>query len=332
MTSKHGHSSRYRPDLLYRAAVTLHRPTLAPFLKVGACRARAKGWCSGRRRPCIERSASGPGPWALELLATRMGSGGDCLASSKSHTLAKGTHVTEAIARTVIKMKARVHATGSYHQRMGSQADVVFGRCGVVIGMHADAEGGRADVIWDNGKVFKGYCLGYRGYFDLELAADTTVPLDYHSSGASSASSSNSSPLSTTDNTPLPSGCSTPMEGTTPRVHTSLNSPTTGQTAQAAQHQWAPTAAAAQSPASRSPATTLAAQWCPQSATPAATQMQVPAKDSRNFAQKLNMAGKTAEAAHVLDINVGYLHKAPSVTPGGAKPIWDDNTAPLFAK
>lgn len=229
-----------------------------------------------------------------------------------SPALSKGTLVDEGIARAAIKSKFRVQLTAQYRERLKSDTDAMQGRVGVVISVSSTDRGCRADVLWDNGKAFKGYCVGYRGFSDLELAIDVSVAEDSVAELRDSRRGS-SSFSSSPNSTPETSGASTPVER---RSH----SPCT-QTVAAAQAPLAPSV-----PSTRSiPVQQGRAAGCPLQVASAQNAMRAQQLDQQCGILKARLAeqGKTeASESMVLDVNVGYLHSAPTVNHAGGKHIW----------
>ena len=228
--------------------------------------------------------------------------------------IGKGTLVDEAIGRVAVKSKLRVQSTGQYRERLKGSADVTAGRIGVLISVHSTEQGARADVLWDNGKAFKGYCIGYRGFSDLELATDVSVTSDPASvSDVREARSRSTSASSSPHSTPETSGASTPVERTS-------HSPTT------------PTAAAAQAPAATSVCTGAVAASlrggsfkCSLQASAEQKALRAQQMEQQHGVLQARLAsqGKSEAAENaVVDVNVGYLYSAPTVNHAGGKHIW----------
>jgi hypothetical protein len=226
--------------------------------------------------------------------------------------IGKGTLVDEAIGRAAVKSKLRVQSTGQYRERLKGSADVTAGRIGVVISVHSTEQGARADVLWDNGKAFKGYCIGYRGFSDLELATDISVASDSTcASDVREARSRSTSASSSPHSTPETSGASTPVER-------SSHSPTTH------------TAAAGQVPPATSMCTGAVAlqgrsSKCPLQAFAEQKALRAQQMEQQHGVLQARLAsqGKSEAAENtVLDVNVGYLYSAPTVNHAGGKHIW----------
>lgn len=72
-------------------------------------------------------------------------------------------------------MGLKVQTTAAYQSRiMHSERNQIEG-IGCVIAIHDFGEGFVADVMWDNGKMLQGYCVGFRGLYDLQLAPKVTT-------------------------------------------------------------------------------------------------------------------------------------------------------------
>eukprot|EP00961_Rhodomonas_salina_P028678 387113-Rhodomonas_salina.1 len=85
-----------------------------------------------------------------------------------------GSSVTAQMARDFINSKTRVSTSDVYKSRLpAGTPDASEGGMGLIMKIHTHDEGCVCDVLWDTGKAFGGYCVGYRGFHDL-LVADTT--------------------------------------------------------------------------------------------------------------------------------------------------------------
>lgn len=225
-----------------------------------------------------------------------MGSGGkDGQMPATSQILAKGTLIDEVFARASIMVKARVHSTAAYRERLpAGSADITRERVGVIMAVQNNEKGCRADVLWDNGKAFKGYCVGYRGYHDLELAADLSVPNTVLEDAASRSGTSS------TYSSPEASTCSTPV--------CAAHSPSCAQGSGTLQRN-----------ASNNPPVSVVS---PQAAA-ASTRMSADPESTGAIQGKFAMEGSGSSGGEVvLDVNVGYLGSAPTVSHAGGKHIW----------
>jgi hypothetical protein len=231
--------------------------------------------------------------------------------SPSAGALSKGTPVDEAIARAAMKSKFRVQSTAQYRERLKlkGDTDAMEGRVGVVISLSSTDRGCRADVLWDTGKAFKGYCVGYRGFSDLELATDVSSAVDGIAEVLESRCGSSLSNSSSSNSTPETSGASTPVGR---RSH----SPSTQ------------TVAAAQAPPVPSVPSTGAVSVqhrCPLQAASAQKALRAQQMEQQRgvLQARLEEQGKTeAKDSMVLDVNVGYLYSAPTVNHTGGKHIW----------
>eukprot|EP00960_Hanusia_phi_P075673 768455-Hanusia_phi.AAC.2 len=98
-----------------------------------------------------------------------------------------GLLVTEDVVTLAMRSKLRVQTTKLYLKRLGdNKFDPSQGRVGIITGVNSTPEGKHhsailsccdrqagctANVIWESGKAFRGYCVGFRGYYDLEFAS-----------------------------------------------------------------------------------------------------------------------------------------------------------------
>lgn len=225
-----------------------------------------------------------------------MGSGGtDGQTVATSRMLESGTPVDEVIGRAAIMVKARVQSTAAYRERLpASSTDVTRGRVGVIMAVQNSDKGCRADVIWDNGKAFKGYCVGYRGFHDLELAANLSLPkavLDEAAYRCGTSSTYGSSEAST---------CSTPV--------CSSGAQGSGTFQLNASNRATPL---------HSPASVVSPQ-----AVAARTRTTAEPGSAGGVHSKEDSAGCGERSEIVLDVNVGYLGSAPTVCHAGGKHIW----------
>jgi len=81
-----------------------------------------------------------------------------------------GQFVDVKMAQLARRTKNKVRTTQSYRSRLQpGMTDVSNSMTGVILAVHQVPDGHTADILWDHGKAFSGYCIGYRGLFDLEL-------------------------------------------------------------------------------------------------------------------------------------------------------------------
>jgi hypothetical protein len=94
-----------------------------------------------------------------------------------ANTTAVGPKIVDETGAQRAKMlRVKVETTESYRQRVQHLERGPFeGGLGVIMAMQKCGDGHVCDVVWDNGKLLQGYCIGYRGQYDLQFA-DTSRP------------------------------------------------------------------------------------------------------------------------------------------------------------
>jgi hypothetical protein len=237
-------------------------------------------------------------------MASVHGGGSPC-----GRKLQAGSAVDEDVARVAMRRRTRVKTTEHYKKRTGAEAEIVEGCYGIIVSRSMDVSGQRADVMWDNGRFFKGYCVGYRGHYDLELVDPVNAHPDDYLSDSSATTSENNSPLSSAECTPGPSGHSTPA--VSPRRHAQA-----GVETQALQ--WTPSA----------PPSTF--QWTPSAPSSTSSGSSSSPENSPSVVSGCSVS-KTAisVSGEVIDANVGYLTSAPRVSTLH-KHLWASE-GPMFA-
>jgi hypothetical protein len=84
--------------------------------------------------------------------------------------------VDELGAQRAKTLRLKVETTESYRQRVKHMDRSVFDEgLGVIMAVHQCGDGHVCDVVWDNGKVLQGYCVGYRQMFDLQFVSESRL-------------------------------------------------------------------------------------------------------------------------------------------------------------
>jgi hypothetical protein len=128
----------------------------------------------GQKHP----NSTNPRAYHLPLQKRKTGTTKGAEVAVPSNTTASGPKfVDEQGALRAKMLRVKVETTESYRQRVQQHLErgPFEGGLGVIMALHKCGDGHVCDVVWDNGKLLQGYCIGYRGQYDLQFA-DTTRP------------------------------------------------------------------------------------------------------------------------------------------------------------